>query len=199
VSELVARLEAHPEASIAFGGQEVIDEAGAVLKVSADCLPEILSGPDFILATWHHYRYGFKSVSTFLARTERMRAVGGYPCFTRGTHPDDAMVVMLCLDNHVALSSRCVWRNRLYEASHGMSIPIRDLAAATKEFFHFLKTDPILRSFAAARPAEWGRLRACLVRMAWSTYFSRWRDLYRKRMAFHRWVAAAFYLPLISG
>jgi hypothetical protein len=43
VSELVRRLEQHPEASVAIAMQEIIDENGAVIRRSKDALPEILS------------------------------------------------------------------------------------------------------------------------------------------------------------
>lgn len=199
VSELVRQLEAHPEAAIAFSGQEVIDVSGQVLKASVNELPEIVSGSEFILATWKSAQFGFKSVSAFVARTARMKAVGGYPSFTRGTHPDDAMVVMLCLENHVLLNSKCVWRNRLYDSSYGMSLPIDDLAAATREFLEFLDSNPTIGKFAACKPAEWARLKACLVKMAWRTYHSRWSTMYRRRMPFLHWVRAAFALPYIPA
>lgn len=199
VSELVSRLEANPQSSIAFSGQEVIDPSGAILMVSSPTLPDVMSGPEFILATWQRYQFGFKSVSAYLAKTERMRAMGGYPCFTKGTHEDDALVVMLSLQGNVVLSSKCVWRNRLYETSHGMAIPINYLAAATNEFLEFLDTNETIRTFAARKPGEWARLKSCLVKMAWRTYHVRWSTMYRKRMSRFEWIRAAFALPLIPS
>jgi glycosyltransferase involved in cell wall biosynthesis len=197
ISELVARLDANPNAAIAFSGQEVIDPSGRILQVSAPALPDVMSGTDFILATWQRYQFGFKSVSAYLARTAAMRAVGAYPCFTKGTHEDDAMVVMLALGGDVVLSSRCVWRNRLYESSHGMAIDIKYLAAATREFIEFLDADATIARFAAARSREWKQLKRCLRRMAWQTYHSRWKTMYKKRMSRLSWARAAFALPFI--
>ncbi len=199
ISELVRALELHPEASLAFSRQEVLDLEGNVIMSSTPELPEIVTGPEFILGTWERPRFGFKSISAFLARTDRERAVGLYPCFTRGTHPDDAMVVKLSLDNQVAFSPRCVWRNRLYETSNGMAIPISDLAAATREYLEFLATDPTIRRFASQNPAVWARVQPCLVKMAWRTYYTRWNTMYRRRMSFVAWACAAFAMPYIPA
>jgi hypothetical protein len=199
VSELVRMLEKHPEASSAFSRQEVIDLSGAVLRRSKNHLPEILSGPDFIRAVWQRNEFRFKSVSTFLARTERMRAGGGYPEFTKGTHPDNALAIQMCLDNYVVFSSNCVWRNRSYESSHGMSIPISCLAAATKEFIAFLDQDPIITRFASEEPVVWAELRSALVQMAWQTYFYRWDQTYKSRLPFWRWALAAFAMRRARG
>lgn len=199
ISELVSALERHPQATIALSRQEVVDFSGAVVRASRDPLPDILSGPEFIRAMWQRYEFGFKSVTTFLGRTERMRAGGGFPNFTRGTHPDNALVVQMCIDNYVVFSSKCVWRNRAYDTSHGMSIPISDLAAATNEFIKWLDDDPILKRYAAEHESEWRILKDILVQMAWNTYLDRWQNLYRKRLTYWQWVRAAFALRPIPA
>ena len=199
VSELVGLLDRHPQASIAFGGQEVFREDGVVIGKSKDALPEMLSGQEFIIATWKRYEYGFQSVSTFLARTERMRATGGYPDFCRGTHSDDALVIKLCLNSHVVLSPRCTFRNRVQESSLGWSMSTQELATACRQFMRFLDDDVTICEFAEAHPSEWLTLKRVLVEMSWGGYFLRWRNIYKGRLTFFQWTKAAFEMPFIPA
>ncbi len=199
ISALVGRLEANPRCAIAFGAQEVVDLSGRLVTRSSPTVPEFMSGPDFILATWRRYEFGFKSVSAYLARTERMRSLGGYPQFSGGTHEDDALVVLLSLEGGVALNGNCVWRNRLYEASFGMAISIDTLAAATREFLDFLRTSSTLQAFAVSHPVEARQIHSCLIRMAWQTYHRRWATMYRGRMSNFEWVRAGFALPFLPA
>ena len=199
VSELVGLLDRHPQASIAFGGQEVFREDGVVIGKSKDALPEMLSGQEFIMATWKRYEYGFQSVSTFLARTEQMRATGGYPNFCRGTHSDDALVTKLCLNSQVVLSDRCKFRNRVQESSVGWSMSIQEWAAACRQFMRFLDNDVTICEFAEPHPSEWLTLKRVLVEMSWGTYFQRWRSMYRVRLTPFQWARAAFSMPFLPA
>lgn len=197
VSELVSRLERHPQASVAISKQEMIDEAGATLRESSTDLPNALSGADFIPDAWQAYKYKFECFSTFLARTEQMKACGGFPEFRTGTHHDNALLIRLSLNSHVVFSSKCAFRWRAYDASHGWSIDIWDLAADTRHFLRFLENDPMIVKFASLYPTEWKKLKNILVTMAWKTYFGRWNDIYSSRLTLVEWVAAAFAMPPI--
>jgi hypothetical protein len=198
-SELVGLLDRHPQASIAFGGQEFFCEDGVVIGKSKDALPEMLSGQEFIMATWKRYEYGFQSVSTFLARTERMRATGGYPDFFQGAHIDNALVVKLCLNSHVVFSPRCTFRNRVQESSFGWSVAVHGFATACKQFMRFLDDDLTVREFAAAHPSEWRTLKRVLREMSWGVYFQRWLNIYKGRLTFFQWTRAAFSMPFIPA
>jgi glycosyltransferase involved in cell wall biosynthesis len=199
ISELVGRLERDPQASIAFGGQETFQQDGTVIGRSIDTLPPILPGEEFLTAMWREYRFGFQSVSTFVARTERIRATGGYPNFARGTHIDDALVVKLCLGSHVVFSSRCVFRNRYQESSLGWSVSTRDLAKACRQFMRFLEEDDTIRRFALVHPSDWRVIKDVLIETSWSMYLSRWQHLYKKRLSRAQWLKAAFAMPFIPA
>lgn len=198
-AELVGLLEKHPRAMLGFGRQETVAADGSVLAKSIDQLPEKLSGPDFIRATWQKYAFGFQSVSTFLARTEPMKAFGGFPHFTRGTHIDDAVVVKLSLLGEVVFSSHCVFRNLVQDSSLGWSMSTAELASGVRQFMRFLDTDETVRQFAAQHPAEWEDLRNCLIGMSWGMYLGRWQNIYRQRLPYHQWARAAFAMPLIPS
>ena len=142
VSELVNQFERFPGASIAFSRQENIDETGAVTKIAKESLPKSLTGPDFIRSMWGRYELGFEIVATFLARTEDIRACGGYPDFTRGAHIENALVTKLCLRGDVVFGSESVFRWRVVESSYGWTVSIREFAAATRGFLKFLRNDP---------------------------------------------------------
>ncbi len=197
VSELVNLLERHPQASVAMAVQETVDEAGTLVRRSSEQVPEILSGPDFIRAVWGPREFGYESLSTFLARTPRLAASGGFPDFWKGSGNDDALIVKLCLDNFIALSSRCVFRKRCYDTSYGYSQSTQDLARGIKDFLQFVDNDPIIRQFACDHPSEWRATKHLLVKMAWKTYYLRWADMYRQRLSPLEWAKAGFELPFI--
>ena len=145
VSELAGALETSPRASVAIARQEIINEAGAVIRQSTGPRHAVLSGPDFIRAAWHTCEYRYECFATFLARTQRLRACGGYPEFDRGTHNDDALLVKLCLNDQVVVNTLCAFRWRVYEMSLGWSLDIRDLAKDSRQFLTFLHSDPVFR------------------------------------------------------
>jgi glycosyltransferase involved in cell wall biosynthesis len=197
VSELVTLMERYPRASVAMAVQETVDEAGSLLRRSSERVPEILSGTDFIRAVWATHEFGYESLSTFLARTDNLIDCGGYPDFWKGSGNDDALIVKLCLDNFIALSSRCAFRKRCYDSSYGYSQTSQDLARGIRDFLSFVDIDPILRRFAHDHPSQWLETKDVLVEMAWSTYYVRWAEMYKQRLSSLQWVKAGFALPFI--
>jgi glycosyltransferase involved in cell wall biosynthesis len=195
ISELVGLLEKHPQASLALARQEIMNGEGVVVRKSNDVPTTVMSGAEFIRKTWQHYSFGYEALGTNVARTTAIVAAGGYPNFTRGTGMENAMIIKVCLNSHVAISQSCVWRWRVYESSHGWSVPISDLAASAKEFMRFLDTDPGIRELAKANPEQWKELREVLFHNEWQTYYWRWRDIYKSRMSYPAWVRAAFAMP----
>jgi glycosyltransferase involved in cell wall biosynthesis len=197
VSELVGQLERHPEASMAYARQEIINGEGRVIRKSKDQLPDILSGPEFIRSTWGRYEYDFHNLETFLSKRKILLGAGGYPDFVRGNHSDDAAAIRTALNHYVVFSSRCVFRHRVYEGGGGWQASIGELSTACRQFMQFLDDDPTIRAFEAENPAEWQDLRRCLVNMSLGTYFWRWRDIYRDRLSTTEWVKAAFTMPFV--
>jgi len=195
VSELMSLMEKHPEASAAFGKEETIDPDGRVIRASKDEIPEIMSGVDFIRSTWGSHEYGLTSLCTFLAKTETLLACGGFPDIWAGTSDEDLLMVKLSLGSHVAFSTRCSYRKRFYETSLGYAIDMKDLARGIREFVSLLDSDESLRGYASAHQAEWTELRGYLVNSVWTTYYFRWKDLYRKRLSSTQWAVAALALP----
>jgi glycosyltransferase involved in cell wall biosynthesis len=199
VSELAARLEQNPSAAAAVARQEIIDESDAVVAQSAAALPDRLSGPEFINSAWRTHKYGFKCFATFMGRTDLIKRCGAYPDFTTGTHNDDALLIKLCLAGDIALSDRCCFRWRQYDSSHGWSISIADLAKASREFLHFLKSDPAVLDFARRSPRAWADTKSTLVELGWTTYYWRWAGMYRRKLPTGEWLKAAFALPFIPA
>ena len=197
VSELVGQLKRHPQAVIGFSAQQTVDPDGVVLAKSSDDLPDMVPGPEFIKATWERYQYGFGTVLTFVGKTEVLKSCGGYPDFTRGNCIDDAIVIKMCLKGGVVFSSKCVFRNLVEGTSLGWSVSTQQLSAAVREFMRFVDTDPSIRQFSEANPAEWPDLRRCLRRSSWGMYFSRWNGMYRERLPLWSWFRSAFLMPWI--
>jgi glycosyltransferase involved in cell wall biosynthesis len=199
VSELVGQLERYPQATVAFSRQEIINTSGEVIRKSKENFPDILSGPAFIRATWEKHEFGFGIVETFLFKRKLLLEAGGYPDFPRGNHSDDAAAIRACLNHHVVFSTKCTFRHRVHEGGGGWQASIQELATACRQFMQFLDDDPTIRVFAAAHPAEWKDLKRLLVRMSSSTYFWRWRDIYKNRLSAAEWIKAAFAMPFIPS
>ncbi len=199
ISELVGSLERFPEASVAIARQQMIAKDGSLVRESAGQMPEYLSGPDFINATWNDYSFGMEMVATFLVRSSKVKESGGFPDFCRGTGIDNAVLIKLLLNGGIALNSNCVFRWRLDDASYGWSVSYIELAKACKQFLKWMDADPVVLEFARANPAEWRRSRGILVRMTWDTYFGRWRDIYQSKLPLHQWILAAFAMPFIGA
>ena len=197
VSELVAQIEAYPRASIAISRQETIDENGVVLRKCREALPSIMSGPDFIQAMWGRNEFNYDIVDSFLAKTEELKACGGYPDFPRGTHIENALLIKLSLKSSIVFCSKCVFRWRSVDSSYAWSQSIEELAVGTRKFLEFLDHDPRTCQFAVENPGEWKEVKSCLVKMAWGTYLRRWRNLYTKRLSRLQWTKAAFAMPFI--
>jgi GT2 family glycosyltransferase len=195
VSDLVQQLELHPEATLAYARLEIINKAGVTIERSNKNVPMILSGPDFIRSTWEKYEFNYHNLEGFLARTKCWQKSGGYPEFTRGFHTDNAAVVRLCLDNHVALSSRCLYRHRADVTGESRSASTKELAAASREFLLWLDHDRTMQRFAAEHGAQWQAVKRVLVRMIWETYLWRWKDSYQNRQSNTKWIREAFRMP----
>lgn len=194
VSELAGILDVHQEVAVALARQEVVDEAGNVLGRSADSLPPILPGEDFI-RSWT--KYGFACYTAMLGRTSLMRALGGYENFPRGTHSDDALLIKLCLSGAVAFSQHSIFRWRVNSASYGWSMDCQALAVDTKQFLTFINGHPTLKAYASRCPDRWEELRPLLMHLGWHTYYERWAGMYQERLSFFDWLKAGFAMPYI--
>jgi len=199
IGEMTGLLNRYPQASVALSRQEIMDESGKTIRVSNDRLPGLVSGPEFVEGLWRTSQYGFAGLASFFSRTADLKACGGYPEFWKGHSHDDALVVKLCVDSYVAMSAAAAFRFRVYEASHGLSITIEDVARATRELLDFVNSDPKLQQFASVHPAEWRQVKDIVDRMNWGCYYERWNGLYRQRLSFAAWLKAAFALPFIPG
>jgi glycosyltransferase involved in cell wall biosynthesis len=199
VSELVKQLELYPEASLAYARLEIINKEGVVVRKSKDNLPVILSGPEFVRATWERREFDYYNVEGFLTRTKLWQQNGGYPVFTSGNHTDNASVIKLCLDHHVVFSSKCVSRHRVHSEGCGWTISMKELAGDSKDFLRWLDVDQTIQEFAAKNFRQWQDLKRVLVRMTWETYLWRWRDIYRYRLTTLQWIREAFRMPFLPA
>jgi hypothetical protein len=180
-----------------MGLQETMDESGTVLRKSSDSVPELLSGPDFIRVVWDTHEYRFETLSTFLAKTADLKTCGGFPGFWKGTSSDDALVMTLCLNSFVTLSTRCAYRKRFYDNSYGYAMTAAELARGIKEFLKFLDQEPVFVRFAEHNSAGWAEIKRVMVNNAWKTYYYRWMNIYRQRLPTYQWMRAGFDLPFI--
>lgn len=194
VSELVPILERDQKIAAAIARQEYVDASGDILRASPDHAPHCISGEQLI-ARWT--AIGFESFTAILARTEEIRACGGYPEFPGGTHCDDAVLIKLSLGRSIAFTNACAYQLQQDEASVGWSLKCEVLAEDTRRFLKFLDDDPWLLSFARQDVARWADLKRSLMKMAWETYYYRWNTIYKERLSLAPWVKAAFALPYI--
>jgi glycosyltransferase involved in cell wall biosynthesis len=198
VTELVAVLERHPEASLAISSQETIDESGSITSKTVGPLPEIMSGEDCIRA-WCSGQYAFNCPVTLLVKTTDLKDSGGYQGFIRGLFSDFGILVRLCLGRQVAFGSNCTFRWRHHKSSLGHASNHLEVAEACKQFLKYLDSEPKITAFAQAHPREWGRLRPHLVRFTWNVYFWSWLLLKDRGASVLNLTKAAFAMPLIPA
>jgi glycosyltransferase involved in cell wall biosynthesis len=197
VSELLQTALKHPTASAVLASEEVIDLEGKRIWKSKDSVPEVLSGEDFIRATWRTRAYGHNSLCTFLGKTEKLKACGGFPEIWLAIADEDLLMVKLALNSSIAFNTRCAFRKRFHETSLGLSVELKkDLARGIHEFLQLMDSDSIIAEYAAANPAKWKELRGYMVDNVWGVYYSRWASMYRERLPTLQWISAAFELPL---
>jgi glycosyltransferase involved in cell wall biosynthesis len=199
LSALVAAFHRDATTSVGLAELEVIDAKGQTVprNLEGRSVPARLAGEDLV-RMWCRGEYPFVCFTTFLARTADVRALGGYPEFPRGTSVDNALLLKLALGRTVAFDTTVRFRYRVYETSHGLSLPIGELARDLRLFLEFLDRDPALTAAARASNGEWPELKQLLVRMTWKTYWLRWRKMYRARMETPAWIRAAFEMPWIT-
>lgn len=197
LSVLIEVLESEPDVGAALARVERMDEEGrAVPRDAGEEPPKRMTGRDFV-RLWCRGGRDFVCFATNLARTAEIRAAGGYPPFPKGTGVDNALLLKLVLGRRIAWEPDAVFRYRVYEESHGLSLPPRELARDLAEFLDFLDKDPDLREYASRHPEAWSEVRVDLERMTWGTYRHRWRTMYRDRLSPAEWVRAAFEMPWI--
>lgn len=196
LTTLVGLLDQDADAAFALCLVEAIDESGRTIARSDDMPlpPPVMTGPEFIRA-WCLYEHKFICLGTNLARTARVRALGGYPGFVGGLGVDSALAVKLCLAGHVLFTTACTFRYRIHDASDSQSLSSAAWARGSREFLSFLDTDPHLLQFARAQPETWADAKSLLIRVAYRNYLARWMRVYRRRMPLWPWVKAAFALP----
>jgi glycosyltransferase involved in cell wall biosynthesis len=198
---LVEVLRDDPGVGVAIARMCVIDEDGREVDPGlAKREPPARMGAAEFVRMWCRGGYDFVTFLTVMCRTEDLRRTGGYPDFPEhGTSIDDAVVLRLAVGRQVAWVRDAVFRNRVYEASHGLSLPIRELALDLRRYLRFLDRDESLQGFARRDPVAWGEIRALQREMTWRTYRYRWRHMYRQRMGFAEWARAAFRMPPIPA
>lgn len=195
----VAPLEEDRDVGFSLAALEMMDEEGrTVPREPGTPPPSRMSGTEFV-RLWCRNAYDFVCFCTITARTAEVREVGAYPVFPKGTSVDNALVLRLGLGRTVAFVPEATFRYRVYEESHGLSLPPEELAADLRAFLEFLDTDETLRRFAAEHPEAWREVRGLLREMTWRTYRSRWRSLYRDRLSTVEWIRSAFYMPPIPA
>ncbi len=200
ITAMVKAFEAHPEAAAVISRVEVIDEHNQVIGSTADrpLPPRLMSGPDWI-RRWGTYQHKFVCFTTNLARTTELRSVGGYPDFDGGNGVDNALLVVLSINRSIIYCDEAIFRHRIYDTSFGKSVGVQSLARASRQFLAFLDQHPVLRRYAQQHPQDWATCREAIIRVIWTTYYGRWRQLYRGRERYIDWLKAGFALPFIPA
>jgi glycosyltransferase involved in cell wall biosynthesis len=199
VGGLVSALQGDPDVGLAIARMRVIDEEGRLVDApeSASLPPDRMTGTEFN-RIWCRNEYDFVSFITVMGRTADLRRVEGYPDFAKhGTGIDNMVALRLALGRKVAFVKEACFHNRVYEASHGLSLSIEEYAADLRRYLRFLDDDVFFKAFARTRSEEWKEVRDLQRRMVWKTYRYRWKYMYRSRLDFGRWARAAFLMPII--
>ena len=199
VSALARHLADDPDIAVAVARAELIDESGHRRpKPEAPFPAGVHSGPDFI-RIWCGHEYDFGSFVTNMARTDQIRAAGGYPDFVKGNSIDNALLIALLVGHKVALVDGARFRYRIYEESTGLAVDYRELGRAQRQFLRYLERHPGIAAYGRGAPEEWQGMKEQIVEMAWRTYRHRWKNMYRQRLSRGEWARAAFQMPFIPA
>jgi glycosyltransferase involved in cell wall biosynthesis len=200
ITAMVRAFETHSDAAAVISRVEVIDEQNQVISSTADrpLPPRLMSGPDWI-RRWGYNQHKFVCFTTNLARTADLRAVGGYPDFDGGNGVDNALLVVLSINRSIIYCDDAIFRHRIYDTSFGKSVGVQSLARASRQFLAFLDQHPVLRAYAQQHPQDWVVCREAITHVIWTTYYGRWRQLYRGRERYIDWLKAGFALPFIPA
>jgi glycosyltransferase involved in cell wall biosynthesis len=198
VSALVDALERSPEAGIALGRVDRMDEAGRSTPPRRPTKrpAPLIEGHEFV-RLWCTNECDFVCFVTNMGRTAEIRAVGAYPDFPKSNWIDNALVIKLTAGRQVAYVDEAVFHYRVYETSTGLGATYQELTAAAREFLDFLDEDPVIQAYARREPKSWAEMKNLLVEMTWRTCRHRWSQMYRGRMSTGAWVRAAFSMPFI--
>ncbi|MBI4003270.1 MAG: glycosyltransferase family 2 protein [Nitrospira defluvii] len=196
VSDLITRLEGHPDVALAMARQVIVDGERRAIGESVPGVPQLVPGETFVRGL---FEYGFSNYTSFLARTKELMACGGYNDFPRGFHVETAMIVKLCLNRSIAFSYRSTFFACRSDTSMSKLMEMHELAEASKLFLEFLESDPWLLSQATTNPAGWHELKPRLVNMGWGGYLQRWGHMHRDKLSYFGWVRAGFALPYRPG
>jgi hypothetical protein len=112
---------------------------------------------------------------------------------------DNALLVVLSINRSIIYCDEAIFRHRIYDTSFGKSVGVQSLARASRQFLAFLDQHPVLRAYAQQHPQEWATCREAIIRVIWTTYYGRWRQLYRGRERYIDWLKAGFALPFIPA
>jgi glycosyltransferase involved in cell wall biosynthesis len=198
VSELVARIEGTPGAHVAMARPGVMDEGGNNRRTLEGYWPQQLPVNEFI-RHWTTRSLRLASTVTHLARTDSIRACGGYADLPRGLYSDNLLVLKLALlGGAIAFGQTCTFTWRIDDASAGYSATYQEVAGSCHGFLALLETDPVIAAHGASR-ADWPVLRRLLQRQCGTWYFGRWFDRYRHRLTRSEWLRAALALPNLPG
>jgi len=199
VSSLAKHLTEDPEIAVAVARADLIDESGHRRPKEQAHFPAGVHPCRDFIRIWCGHEYDFGSFVTNMARTESIKAAGGYPDFVKGNSIDNALLIALSVGHKVALVDGASFLYRIYESSTGLAADYRELGKAQRQFLRYLDRHPNLRAYEREDPAQWKSMKDQIVEMAWRTYRHRWKNMYRDRLSRGEWARAAFQMPFIPA
>jgi glycosyltransferase involved in cell wall biosynthesis len=136
IEEMVWLMESNPSLSVSFGPQVMINEdnRGLIPAPMLDKQCRIVEGKDYIqLFFMGQLNREILTHFSFFTSTSLLREVGRFPFYPFGAHSDNLILVKLALRGNVGFGANQLYY-RVYNASTGMSMPLKALLVATKQY-----------------------------------------------------------------
>jgi len=141
VQNMVEAFEADSAVTIGVSETKIIDVDGTVVSSVAAPAWNIANGRDFVYS-WllNNEKIPVASFISLFAKREAVKQFGGFPEFEAGAHIDNAVAINLCLTGNIVYVSNAIFFYREYIANFGLSMPLKKLAKASKQFIYYYQS-----------------------------------------------------------
>lgn len=195
----IARALSGPvEPAVVLTRFDVIDERGELVRELPAPAWDLRPGVEVVLDwAWSRAASFAPTFVSLCARTDRLRALGGFPDLADALNADNALFVTLALEGPVALARDSLMHYRVHLTSSGLGAGWQRLALSARQMKAHLRTHPpTVRALAALDAAQRRAVLDGIDAMLAAQYLGRVESVYAPRSGHREALRALFgYRP----